>query len=392
MPRTVGLRGRRRPALGRAATTGNAVRLRHQARALEALEEELARQQSGLAEVRSLRVGPYLESWLTGRRRLRDTTRRHYRHYLDQFLLPSLGDYRLDELRPHHIDVLYTEFLTRGERPVSASTVRQVHTVLRAALNTAVRKRLIAWNPALHVELPEYRRGRTAVWTPGQVGSFLDATAGHRLYALFHLIAFTGLRRGEALGLHWVDVDLDAGHLVVAWQVINSPQQPSVGQPKTSAGARVVPIDAGTVEVLKRHRDQQDRECAAWAEGWTDTGMVFAREDGTVIRPDYVSHLFTDLVERSGLPRIRLHDLRHTHASLALAAGIDVKVVSARLGHSSTAITSDLYTHVIPAVARQAADAIASSVPRSQAPEQPRVSEKLARDDPEQSGRGPPHV
>jgi len=149
-------------------------------------------------------------------------------------------------------------------------------------------------------------------------------------------------------------------------------------------------VDCFTVEVLRRHRAGQLRERAAWGPAWQDLGLVFAKEDGGLLRPDAVTHLFAKLVARAGVPRIRLHDLRHTHASLALAAGVDIKVVSSRLGHSTTAITADLYTHVTPAVARLAADAIASEIPLTRAVGAQDVSEKLAPDRLRRSGTDPP--
>jgi hypothetical protein len=157
--------------------------------------------------------------------------------------------------------------------------------------------------------------------------------------------------------------------------------------------AAVLPIDGYTAHVLQRQEAHQQRERAAWAEDWQDPGLVFTREDGGLLRPDAVTHLFATLVTRAGLPRIRLHDLRHTHASLALDAGVDSKVGSNRLGHSTAAITADLYRHVTPAVAWRAADAIASEIPLSRAAGALSVSEMLAADLLRTSGTYPPeHV
>ena len=136
--------------------------------------------------------------------------------------------------------------------------------------------------------------------------------------------------------------------------------------------------------------DVLDQERERWGESWLDMGLVFAKEDGGMLRPDGVTVVFGRLVTRAGVPRIRLHDLWHTHASLALAAGVDIKVVSERLGHSTTTITADLYTHVTSAVARKAADAIASEIPLSRALQDKNVSEKLAPEDEEESARDPP--
>jgi integrase len=355
-----------------------------------ALQEEMSRQQAGLADIHDLTVATYLSDWLDGKRRLRDTTRRGYEIHIRRYLAPSLGCYRLADLRPPHIDQLYSDLLAGRYVGATATTVHHVHRTLRSALNTAVKQRLIPWNPALHVELPERRRTPTGFWTPEQVGRFLDHAVEHRLYALFHLIAFTGMRRGESLGLHWADLDLPARHLVVACQVVDAGQGPTLGAPKTQSGNRFVPIDGLTAEVLQGHRDRQAEERARWGDAWQDNGLVFTRADGSMLRPDAISRLFSELVDAAGLPRIRLHDLRHTHATLALAAGVDMKVVSSRLGHSTTAITADLYTHVIPALARQAADAIAHVVGPAGQFRMRDVSEKLASDRPVETDPDPP--
>lgn len=364
----------RRPDGKRRQLTRSGFETKRQAQA--ALQEEIGRHQAGLADVHGVTVASYLSTWLQGKRRLRDTTRRGYEAHIRRYLKPSLGDHRLADLRPHHIDLLYGDLLDGKYAGATTTTVHHVHRTLRSALNTAVKHRLIPWNPALHVELPERRRTQSGVWTPDELRPFLDHAAGHRLYALFHLIAFTGMRRGEALGLHWRDVDLQSRHLLVAWQVVDAGQGPRIGVPKTHSGNRVVPIDGHTAQVLREHRGRQDGERAQWGEAWQDTGLVCTRADGGMLRPDAVTRLFSDLVLSANLHRIRLHDLRHTHATLALAAGVDLKVASSRLGHSTTAITADLYTHVIPAMARQAADAIADVVGRSTSLGQRYVSEK----------------
>lgn len=261
---------------------------------------------------------------------------------------------------------------------------------MRSALNTAVKRRLIDWNPALSVELPEHHRTQTDVWTGEQLAMFLAAIADERLYALFHLIAFTGMRRGEAIGLHWIDADLETGIIRVAHQVTDAGQGPRLGKPKTNAGVRLVPIDPGTVSVLEQHNNRQAAERSHAGPAWEEHGLVFTHESGKLLRPDAVTALFTRLVKRTGLPRIRLHDLRHTHASLALSAGVDIKVVSSRLGHSTTAITSDLYTHVVPELARQAADAIAGAVPAAPQLARRPVTPLLPRGGSDGLGRDPP--
>jgi integrase len=301
-------------------------------------------------------------SWKRG---LRDTTRVSYRGHLDHYLIPALGQYRLVDLerRPELIED-WVSSLTIGMKgkPLAPASVRRVYSTLRSALNSAVKRRMLSHNPALTVELPEMAHYRPVVWDAQQVGVFLDAIQGHRLYALFALTILTGLRRGEALGLRWEDVDYDQGVLYVRQQVTAAGREIKVCPPKTKAGERTVALSEATVALLRQHQARQRRERLQWGEAWQDTGLVFTYEDGRMVRPDSLTYVFRKLATEAGLPRIRLHNLRHTSASLALAAGVPMKVVSERLGHSRESTTSALYTVVVPAVARDAAERIASVV------------------------------
>lgn len=345
-----------------------------------ALKDILGRESAEVAEIHRLTTGQYLEQWLVGKRSLRPTTVQSYASHIRLYLGPHLGHILLADLRPHHLDPMYAELLCDDrDRTRKAATVRRIHATLRAALNTAVKRRLIPWNPALHIELPTSERVQTHVWTPEQLGTFLDHHLDHRLYALFHLVALTGMRRGEALGLRWSDVDLDKGMVRVVQQLLDTKGGPTFGPPKTRSGVRIVPIDEGTVQILRRHRRQQSVERLSAGQAWVNSGLCFTDPAGAPLRPDYVSKLFARMIRQANVPSIRLHDLRHTSASLALAAGIAMKVVSDRLGHSSMSITADLYTHVVPAVAREAADLLAASITRHRRTARgPMSSENLA--------------
>ncbi|MFI7610238.1 site-specific integrase [Nonomuraea terrae] len=197
----------------------------------------------------------------------------------------------------------------------------------------------------------DLRPSPVMVWTPAQLGAFLDHAVSDRLYALFHLIAFRGLRRGEACGARWVDLDLDERVLTVAKQLTIVGRQIAQGGPKTDSSDGVVALDTGTIAVLCIHRKRQLAEKLRCGAAWRNTGRVFTQEDGSELRPDWVSEHFERLAYAAGVPPIRLHDLRHGAATLSLAAGNDMKITSAMLRHSSLAITSDLYTAVLPDVA-----------------------------------------
>lgn len=189
---------------------------------------------------------------------------------------------------------------------------------------------------------------------------FLAAVAGDRLEALWRLELSTGLRRAEAAGLRWSDVELDAGALSVRVQRTTDGYAVVEREPKTGAGRRLVPLDADVVAALRAWRKRQIEERLAYGPTYEDTGLVFTREDGAGYHPQRLSVMFRRLCEQAGVEAIRFHDLRHTAATLALEAGIHPKVVQERLGHASVQITLDTYSHVQPTIARDAAERIGS--------------------------------
>lgn len=199
-------------------------------------------------------------------------------------------------------------------------------------------------------------------WNAQQLKEFLASVKDERLSPLWHLLAMTGMRRGEALGLRWEDVDLEAGRLSVRRALIPMGAAVIVSEPKTAKSRRSIALDPGTVEALKAQAQRQLDDQDEWGQAWNDSGLVFTREDGEAWHPEVVSRLFRQAMKRSLLPVVRLHDPRHTHATLALRAGIHLKVVSERLGHATIAITLDTYSHAIPAMQEEAAAKIADLV------------------------------
>jgi len=222
-------------------------------------------------------------------------------------------------------------------------------------------------NAAQHVEVVAHARPVVYVWDAPTTGCFLDATADTPYGALWHLIASFGLRRGEAAGLRWRDVDLDAGVVVIAVQRTQIGKTVQETAPKTRAGARALSLAVGTVEVLRAHRANQNLARLALCSAWIDSGLVFTKEDGRGLQPQYVTRLFARARQDGAFPPIRLHDLRHTSASLGLAAGETLVEISKRLGHSQLAITADTYTHVLPVVALASSEKRAAFIPRAAA-------------------------
>jgi integrase len=206
-------------------------------------------------------------------------------------------------------------------------------------------------------------RPPVAVWTATQTAEFLQQSSGHRLYAVFHLIALRGLRRGEAAGLKWCDVDLDGGTIYIERQIQQYDGQVVQTPLKTNSSRRAVALDSITAGVLRRHRVLQRAE--ARALGRAPGGYVFTNEHGEPATPDYLTRRFAELLAATDLPPIRLHDLRHVAASLAIQAGADLKVIQDQLGHSSIVITADTYVSVLPEHAREAAENTAGLIARA---------------------------
>lgn len=319
-------------------------------------------------------VGEYLDGWLAGKRRLKASTKHSYTDHVQRIWKPLLGDIALERLRREHVDravgVLLQQETNRkaAGKVLSPASVRRYLGTLSSAMTEAVDARRLQVNPAHRIELPRVRRKNVAAWTPAEAGQFLDAHPGERLLALFELVMVEGLRRAEVCGLRWCDVALgdDEGMLTI--------QNTRIGinglgvvedDPKSEDSTRRVPMGAHSVAVLTAWRLRQQLEAAEWGAGWTDSGYVFTYEDGRPLLPDYVSHRFERLVgEVEGLRRIRLHDLRHTAASLTLGQDVDRAIVSKRLGHSDPRFTDRVYSHLYDAVGREASDAAAAAIQR----------------------------
>jgi integrase len=350
----------------------------------------------------------YLTAWLAGRRGLAEKTLRGYQDHIRLYLIPHLGKVPIQDLGTRHIEAMYTALEQRnaeiragragvdpverarfrGVRPMGPASLQRLRATLRKALNDAVHKaRLRDTNPAVGFELASGKRPKARVWTAGavarwkvtgerpspvmvwtpqQAGAFLDHAQAHDivLYPLFLLILHRGLRRGEACGLRDTDVDLDDGHLTVTQQITTVGYKPIVKDVKSGAGDRIVPLGPKTAIVLGEYLARR----ASWeqvsGDDWPDTGLFFVRPDGKAWHPQTISDRFDHLVATSGLPPVRLHDLRHCAATYLRHGGADLKEIQEVLGHSNIAITSDTYTSVILEFQRSHADAAADLIPR----------------------------
>lgn len=378
-----------------------------------------------------LTVGEWLDMWLASKK-TRKTTTNGYESHVRVHLKPRIGHIRLSRLNVGHLVEMFDAIADENEtvaaenqarreqvarcspgRPgapkaeararlaeerarlaamkpyrklTGPATRQRIRSTLRAALNAAIARELITFNPASHVELESGKRPKAQlwteervrrwelsgekpsavmVWTPEQLGRFLDEAEDHRLYALFHLIAFRGLRRGEAVGQNWTDVNLERGELTVAKETVQDGWTPYESDPKTDGSAATIGLDSGTVAVLRAHRIRQTEERLQWGAAWTDTGKVFTLEDGKWLHPETVSDAFRRIYLAAGLPPINLRDLRHGAATLTHAGGGDLHTIKEALRHSTITLTSDTYTSLLPEIDRAVSEAAAKLVPRA---------------------------
>ncbi|MCU1681759.1 MAG: site-specific integrase [Amycolatopsis sp.] len=327
-------------------------------------------------------MGQWLDIWLEMRQNLSFSTRRLYTQHVHDYLKPYLGNVPLRSLTVARVQAMFTALIrcnpTRSH-PLSYATLQRIRGVLHTALNGAIRRGLLDRNPAHWIELPSGRRPRAvvwtegreahwrqtgerpagAVWTPTQTAAFLESSYDHPLHVLCLLVALLGLRRGEATGLRWCDINLDARVLQVSHQVQDRNGQTVICPPKTENSIRALALDHVSISALRTLRTEQRRRLPV---GVALTGFLFVNRYGNRMSPGYVTHAFRRLTTDADLPPIRLHDLHHGAASLSLAAGNDLKVVQAMLGHSSIVLTADTYTSVLPCLAHHAAEATAELV------------------------------
>jgi integrase len=361
---------------------------------------------------RKTTLADWLDQWLNWRKpELKPRTLESYREAFELYWKPALGHLRLADLRESHIrdthaamrklntpaeDGDRSELLRRlagaratvprlpGTRVRTAALSEQRIKRVTAPLVTALNQcRTLPVNPAKGIggkarktrpllwTGPRTERWRkdgrrpapVMVWTAAQCGAFLDSSEAERLYFLYHLAAYWRLRRGELVGLEWADLDLDKRRLTVR----QAQADDELDSTKSEDSDRTITFDEGTALAGKAWRKAQLRERMEWGPAWQDSGRVFTREDGSPLRPGHVSEHFEVLIRRAGLPPVRFHDLRHGAATMLIAAGQPIKVVSAILGHSTSAFTMDVYAVVAEELAEAAAVAIAAFVPRGAA-------------------------
>jgi integrase len=265
---------------------------------------------------------------------------------------------------------LYAHLLERGRRKTTSSgqcglapkTVRNVHVMLHSALHDAMRWGYLVRNVAEAADPPAARSPEQKVWSPAELRVFLEHVRDDRLYALWLLVATTGMRRGELAGLRWADVDFDHATVSPLIPRVVVDHQVHDSAPKTERGRRRLALDPVTLKALQAHHTRQAEDRQLAGQGYRDRGYVFTWPDGRPLHPDNIAHWFEQHTRAARLPRIRLHDVRHSYATAALKAGISAKVISERLGHASVAFTLQTYGHVTPGMDRDAATTVADLI------------------------------
>ena len=300
---------------------------------------------------------------------LRPSTVAGYRTLAETHVLPHLGTVPLRSLTPTALDRLYGELLRSGRkvRPqkgegkvalpgLSKTTVHAVHVTISACLKHAVRKGVLARNVATLTDPPQPAEHEQVIWSAEETATFLDSVKDDRLRALYLLALATGLRRGELCGLRWCDVDLDDARLTVAATRVVVNHKVVESTPKTAKSARTIAVAPAVVDALGGYRTRRRGEQLEWGIAWDEAGLVFTKEDGTAYHPTYVTWAFQRAAKRAGVRVLPLHALRHVHATTGLRAGVGLHAMSRRLGHSSVAITGDVYSHVVEELDRDAAE------------------------------------
>ncbi len=310
------------------------------------------------------RVAEFLQEWHAAiRPSVRPTTWANYGNYLRLYVVPHIGETRLQDLTPVRLNLLYGYLMDhgriRGGGGLAPKTIVNIHRMLHRALRDAVRWDMTPRNAAEDAQPPRARRPRITVWDPEQMARFVEQVRGDRFSAMWLLGATTGMRRGELAGLLSTDIDFTHARVTPSSPRVSVDGRVRESDTKTEAGNRVMALDPQSLAALREYVDLWSEERRLLGQS---SKLLFVWPDGTPVHPDTITALFRKHVAAAGLPKIRLHDLRHSYASAALKSGISPKVVSERLGHTNAAFTMQTYMHVIPGMDAAAANQVADLI------------------------------
>ncbi len=313
---------------------------------------------------KKMTVADLLRLWLRvyAKQEVSAKTFERYEQIVETHLIPTFGTAPLHQLHEYHIQSAYVEWLKSGRRDgkggLSPQTVKHHHRLLHQAMGRAVKWKLIARNPVDDVDPPSVDRAEIMTLKSDELNALIDAVHGTQFYVPVLIAAATGMRRGEVLGLKWADVDFERTTLKVERSLQETKAGLTLKPPKTKRSRRSITLPTFLIEELKRHRQEQRKHRIAVAPVYQDNDLVCAKEDGSFVSPEWLSRRFGDVVSKLDIPQITFHGIRHTHITHLLESGVHPKVASERAGHSSVAVTLDLYSHVSENLQREAASRI----------------------------------
>ncbi len=296
----------------------------------------------------------YLDLYLKdhAKQNLAATTYQKY-YYASKKVKGVIGDYKIQELRPRHIQRFVNEL---NENNAERSTISSYIAALKAAFNQAIKWQIVNNNPCCGVSMPKSTSVKLNILMPNQMQDLLSVSKDHVLYPVILLGLMCGMRRGEILGLTWKDIDLSIGKIYIQNSMVQAGEDIIYKDTKTSSGRRQIDISKKLTNFLISTKQKQLENKSLFGNKYIDNDFVCKRMDGSLFRPDYIPKAFKKLLREAGLPEISFHDLRHTHASMLLLAGENPKVVQERLGHSSIQVTLDTYSHLMPSMQKSAAE------------------------------------
>jgi integrase len=315
--------------------------------------------EGGYIEPSKMQFSQYIKEWLRTKRNISQETEELYHYFFKKHIIPSLGHIQLSKITAHHIELFITDL---HNAKLAKSTIRRIFSVANAALNAAAKKDLINSNPCNKIEKPKAQQHRDLIiWEPGFVGKFLHSTRNKsRHWIAAYLAIMTGMRQGEILGIRWSDIDFENKTINIQ-QTVTSKRRIKPGA-KNKSSIRSVAISSETIRELKDHRELIISERLKEGENYLKNDLVVCTSFGGPVTSRNIQKAWVRFIEITKAPKITFHDLRHTHAALMIKQGVHIKVVSERLGHSTVAITMDLYGHLMQNMQQDAAEALDSMI------------------------------
>lgn len=316
----------------------------------------------GIVSSSSLTLKSWLETWLQSYMpNIAQTTRAGYEEKITEYIAPKLGHIPISSLTPIAIQTFFNDLSSKG---LSAKTVRNTFNILNPALKKAVALRMIQFNPCTGVELPKLVKPKTNIYNSTQITEMLKLSKDTDMHLIAVLCFSLGLRRGELCGLTWNNIDIENRKIDICQNRVSDKKGSVITKaPKSEAGKRQLSIGNDVAEILKKAKTEYEQDKLSLGKKFQDLGYVIRQKDGTPFQPDSLTQKWNRFLKKHNLPHIRFHDSRHSNATALIQAGISPKVVQQRLGHADISITLNTYTHVLPSMDIEAANAIDNLIP-----------------------------